>query len=125
MRVRYAELFGMRDKTASQVGARPGAFQEADGGTVFLDEFADTPMEQQGKYLRVLQDRLVKPVGAEREKYVDVFVVGASNKDVPTLVKAGNFRFDLWSRLSRPSVTLPPLRSRPTPIPRHACHING
>ncbi|HEY9010974.1 MAG TPA: sigma 54-interacting transcriptional regulator, partial [Devosia sp.] len=92
---------------ASRTGA-PGRIRQADGGTLFLDEIGDMPAHLQSRLLRVLQERMVTPVGASKEVPVDVRVISATHRD---LGEAG-FRADLYHRLAGYCVTLPPLRTR-------------
>ena len=113
-----SELFG--HKRGAFTGAyqdRIGLFQQADGGTIFLDEIGETSPAFQAKLLRVLQEGEVRPVGSPRPLKVNVRVVSATNKQLPELVRAGQFREDLYYRLSAFTVSVPPLRERPQDIP--------
>ncbi len=108
-----SELFGyMKGAFTGAVSSRAGFFQTADGGTIFLDEIAETSTAMQVKLLRVLQDHEVVMVGADRARQVDVRVLAATNKDLATLVGKGMFREDLFFRLNVLTITLPPLRDR-------------
>lgn len=89
-----------------------GFFELANEGTLFLDEIGDLPLEHQAKLLRVLQDRMISKVGAERRTPVDVRVICATNKNLAEMVKAGAFREDLFYRLNVVEINLPPLRER-------------
>ncbi len=121
-----SEFFGHeRGAFTGAVSAQPGRFEQADGGTLFLDEVGELPLAMQAKLLRVLQDRVVVRVGSRRELELDVRVVAATNRDLPTLVGQGGFRLDLYYRLSVLPLRLPTLRERPDDVPilvRHMAH---
>ena len=113
-----AELFGY--KRGAFTGAyedRVGLFQQADGGTIFLDEIGETSPAFQVKLLRVLQEGEFRPLGAARPVSVDVRVIAATNRDLETEVRDGRFREDLYYRLATVPLHVPPLRERPMDIP--------
>jgi DNA-binding NtrC family response regulator len=97
--------------------ARRGHFEEAHGGTIFLDEIGDMALELQAKILRVLQDRVVTPIGGRRQARVDVRIVAATHQDLERMVHEGRFREDLYYRLRELEIVLPPLRQRREDIP--------
>ena len=107
-----SQLFGQLAGTFTGGVARPGLFRAADGGTLFLDEVGELPPAIQPKLLRVLQDRMVLPVGATTPVSCDVRVVAATNRDLRAEVAAGRFRADLYARLAEHPLSIPPLRAR-------------
>ncbi len=108
-----AELFGhRRGAFTGAVDTRPGAFEQAHAGTLFLDEVAELSPAGQVRLLRVIEDGMVRPLGASRPLSVDVRLVSASWANLPDLVKSGRFRGDLYHRLSTFVIELPPLRRR-------------
>jgi DNA-binding NtrC family response regulator len=113
-----SELFG-HEKGAftGAVASRPGAFERAHGGTIFLDELGELRMDLQPKLLRVLENREVRRVGGNEVQDVDVRVIAATNRDLVKEIEAGNFREDLFFRLSVITIQLPPLRQRREDIP--------
>ena len=113
-----SEFFG--HKKGSFTGAiqdKEGLFKAADGGTLFLDEVGDLPLPMQVKLLRAIQEKSVRPVGAQTEIKVDVRVLSATHKELQGLVNMGKFRQDLYYRLNVIELHIPPLRERPEDIP--------
>ncbi len=114
-----SELFGYEEGafTGSRRGGSQGKFELADGGTIFLDEIAETPMETQAVLLRVIEDKCILRIGSNKVRSVDVRIIAATNKDLIEEVSQGNFRKDLYYRLNVFNIHLPPLRERPEDIP--------
>lgn len=110
-----SELFGFEEGsfTGAARGGRPGKFQLAHGGTIFLDEIGDMPLHLQPKLLRVLQEKYVEKLGGHKSIAVDIRVIAATNKNLETMVERGEFREDLYYRLSVIPLHIPPLRNRP------------
>ncbi|SMC76267.1 sigma-54-dependent Fis family transcriptional regulator [Sporomusa malonica] len=114
-----SELFGYVEGafTGAIRGGKPGKFELASGGTIFLDEIGDMPLEQQVALLRVLQEKNVTRIGSEKVIPINVRVICATNKNLPKEVEKGAFRQDLYYRLNVISLTIPPLRNRVQDIP--------
>jgi DNA-binding NtrC family response regulator len=113
-----SELFGhTRGAFTGASDARDGLFRAADGGTLFLDEIGEMPLALQVQLLRVLETRMVRPVGSTRDVPVDVRIVAATNRDLPAALQENSFRPDLYVRLAQWQVRLPPLRERRADIP--------
>ena len=113
-----SELFGY--KKGAFTGAdkdKRGMFEEADGGVIFLDEIAEIPVAIQAKLLRVLENHEFRPLGANENTAVEVRVLAATNRDLAEMVRAGTFREDLFHRLNKVVIDLPPLRERLEDIP--------
>ena len=120
---RLVEFFG--HKKGSFTGAikdKKGLFHVAEGGTLFLDEVAELPLHMQVKLLRAIQEKAVRPVGAEKEIPTDVRILSATHKDLAQLVELGQFRQDLYYRLNVIQLQVPPLRERREDIPQLTTH---
>jgi len=113
-----SELFGYKKGSfTGAVADKAGLFQVAEGGTLFLDEVADLPLEMQVKLLRAIQEKAVRPVGAQSETAVDVRIISATHKDLSALVEKHSFRQDLFYRINVIELSLPPLREIRQDIP--------
>ncbi|MEJ1129102.1 sigma 54-interacting transcriptional regulator [Variovorax sp. CCNWLW225] len=119
-----SELFGhMKGAFTDAHANHKGLFQQADGGTLLLDEIGDMPPALQVKLLRVLQERAVRPLGASQSIEVDVRIISATHRDLDAAMEAGQFREDLYYRLNVVTLTLPPLSARREDIPLLANHF--
>jgi two-component system nitrogen regulation response regulator NtrX len=119
-----SELFGhMKGAFTGAVADKPGRFEQANTGTIFLDEIGDMSLKTQAKVLRVLQEQVMERVGGTQRIRVDVRVLAATNKDLPSEIKVGAFREDLYFRLNVIPIFVPPLRDRQDDIPLLADHF--
>jgi DNA-binding NtrC family response regulator len=119
-----SELFGYeKGAFTGAVATREGKFKRANGGSLFLDEIADMPLNMQVKLLRVIQDGEVTPVGGDESVRVDVRIISATNRKIGGMVKNGSFRDDLYYRLNVIPIHIPPLRERRVDIPLLVEHI--
>lgn len=119
-----SELFGHNKGAFSGAHSeRAGRFEAADGGTLFLDEVGELPLAVQAKLLRVLQNGEIQRLGSDKTRTVNVRLVAATNRDLKQQVKSGEFRADLYHRLSVYPLPIPPLRERPDDIPLLAGHF--
>jgi len=113
-----SELFGIERGVATGVEARPGKFELARGGTVFLDEVGDIPLSLQAKLLRVLQEREIEKLGGRRRIPIDVRILSATHRSLEEMIESGEIRQDLYYRLKVVEIVLPPLRDRKEDIPK-------
>lgn len=133
-----SDLFGhVKGAFTGAIKDRPGRFEMADGGTIFLDEIATLSQEIQVNLLRVLQEKTIERVGGTKSSIVDVRVISATNRSLPDLIRLGTFRKDLYYRIKVVQINLPPLRKRKSDIPvlaehfidkfnhQHGCNIIG
>ncbi len=121
-----SELFGHeRGAFTSAVKQRKGKFEQANGGTLFMDEIGDMSLSAQAKVLRALQENKISRVGSDKDLTVDVRVVAATNKDIRAEIARGNFREDLYHRLSVILIKVPPLRERTGDIPELVNYFVG
>ena len=116
-----SELFGhVKGAFTNAIATRPGRFEQADGGTIFLDEIGDLTLPLQAKLLRVIQEKSFEKLGSDITHIVDVRILAATNKDIEKQVEKGEFRSDLYYRLNVLPLFIPPLRQRPEDIPELA-----
>lgn len=119
-----SELFGHQKGSFTGASSdKPGLFEIADGGTLFIDEVGELPLSLQPKLLRVLEDGSMRRIGSHKEQFVNVRLVAATNRDLSKEVEAGNFREDLYYRINVLSLELPPLRERDGDIDRLIDHF--
>jgi transcriptional regulator with PAS, ATPase and Fis domain len=113
-----SELFGYEEGafTGSRKGGNQGKFELAEGGTIFLDEIAETPLELQTALLRVIEDKVITRIGGKQNRKTDVRIIAASNKDLREEIRRGNFREDLYYRINVFAIEMVPLSERPDDI---------
>jgi DNA-binding NtrC family response regulator len=120
------ELFGhVRGAFTGAVASKKGLIEEADGGTVFLDEIGDMSLPLQAKLLRVIEDQVIRPVGSTKGTKADIRFITATNHDLRTAVREGGFREDLYYRINVITINIPPLRDRREDIRSLALHYLG
>lgn len=121
-----SELFGHeKGSFTGAVQSKPGLFEVADGGTLFIDEIGEMPGALQAKLLRVLEDGIIRRVGSIKERRVKVRLLAATNRDLSKEVELGNFREDLYYRINVMSLELPPIREREGDVPLLVAHFLG
>lgn len=126
MELAPSELFGhLKGSFTSAIADKRGVFEEAKGGTVFLDEVGNLPYEVQKQLLRALQEQKVRPVGSAQDINVDVRIVAATNEDLESAIEEGRFRQDLYHRINEFSIEVPPLRERLDDLEEFAYHFLG
>lgn len=119
-----SELFGhQKGSFTGATGDKPGLFEVADGGTLFIDEVGELPLSLQPKLLRVLEDGSMRRIGSHKERFVNVRIIAATNRDLQHEVEQGNFREDLYYRINVLSIDLPPLRQRVGDVDRLLDHF--
>lgn len=120
-----SELFGYEEGsfTGAKKGGKPGKFELASGGTIFLDEIGTMPLQMQAKLLRVLEEREFERIGGNKKIILDARIIAATNEDIEEAVKKGKFREDLYYRLNVINIDIPPLRDRKEDIPLLAKHL--
>ena len=124
MELAPSELFGhLKGSFTSAIADKRGVFEEAKGGTVFLDEVGNLPYEVQKQLLRALQEQKVRPVGSAQDINVDVRIVAATNEDLESAIEEGRFRQDLYHRINEFSIEVPPLRERLDDLEEFAYHF--
>lgn len=119
-----SELFGhLKGSFTSAVADKKGVFEQAEGGTVFLDEIGNLPYDVQIQLLRALQERKVRPVGSARDMAINVRIIAATNEDLEHAISEGKFREDLYHRLNELSIQIPPLRDRGNDVMHFATYF--
>ncbi len=121
-----SEFFGhLKGSFTGATSDNEGLFRAAHGGTLFLDEIADLPLAMQVKLLRVIQEKSIRPVGAQQETPIDVRIISASHRDLDAMVRAGDFRQDLYYRINVIGVGVPTLAERASDIPMLSAYLIG